>query len=202
MMAAARLVVALLAAAAMGSPAAARSVETIVLVRHGEKPSGGFGRLDCQGLNRAQALPGVILGAFGKPDALFAPDPGHLKKDDGVKYPYRRPLQTLEPLSRQLGLPIQTSYGYKQTGRLAQALDAPDYRGATVVVAWEHKRLVDLARRLMTEHGGDADAVPRWHGSDFDGIYVVRIAHDGETASASFEQRRQGLDGQSRNCPP
>ena len=27
------------------------AVETIVFVRHGEKPEGGFGQLSCQGLN-------------------------------------------------------------------------------------------------------------------------------------------------------
>jgi hypothetical protein len=36
------------------------AVETIVLVRHGEKPDKGLGQLDCQGLNRALALPPVI----------------------------------------------------------------------------------------------------------------------------------------------
>jgi hypothetical protein len=28
-------------------------LKTIVFVRHGEKPQGGFGQLNCQGLNRA-----------------------------------------------------------------------------------------------------------------------------------------------------
>jgi hypothetical protein len=32
------------------------AAETIVFVRHGEKPQDGFGQLNCQGLNRALAL--------------------------------------------------------------------------------------------------------------------------------------------------
>jgi hypothetical protein len=32
-------------------------VETIVLLRHGEKPEGGLGQLNCQGLNRALVAP-------------------------------------------------------------------------------------------------------------------------------------------------
>src|ERR1700730_4025255 len=51
------------------------AVETIVLVRHGEKPDKGLGQLDCQGLNRALALPPVIAKTFGRPSAVFAPDP-------------------------------------------------------------------------------------------------------------------------------
>jgi hypothetical protein len=43
-------------------------VETIVLLRHGEKPEGGLGQLNCQGFNRALALPQVIAKEFGKSD--------------------------------------------------------------------------------------------------------------------------------------
>ncbi len=54
------------------------TTETIVFVRHGEKPAAGLGQLDCQGLNRALALPPVIA-AFGKVDAIFAPNPSQQK---------------------------------------------------------------------------------------------------------------------------
>ena len=50
-------------------------VETIVLIRHGEKPDEGLGQLNCQGLNRALALPTVIAKTFGRPGAIFAPNP-------------------------------------------------------------------------------------------------------------------------------
>ena len=39
---------------------AGSATETIVFVRHGEKPANGLGQLDCQGFNRALALPAVI----------------------------------------------------------------------------------------------------------------------------------------------
>jgi hypothetical protein len=57
------------------------AVETIVLVRHGEKPDKGLGQLDCQGLNRALALPPVIAKTFGRPSAVFAPDPSQHRED-------------------------------------------------------------------------------------------------------------------------
>jgi hypothetical protein len=73
------------------------AVQTIVFIRHGEKPEGGFGQLTCQGLNRALALAPTIARSFGKPDAIFAPNPSHPKKDAGIFYDYVRPLATVEP---------------------------------------------------------------------------------------------------------
>ena len=85
-----------------------------VLVRHGEKPDKGLGQLDCQGLNRALALPPVIAKTFGRPSAIFAPDPSRQKQDDGVSYDYVRPLATIEPTAIFFGLPVNAS-------RLAEA---------------------------------------------------------------------------------
>ena len=43
------------------SPASAPvQVETIVCIRHGEKPKAGLGNLDAEGRNRALALPDVL----------------------------------------------------------------------------------------------------------------------------------------------
>jgi len=39
--------------------------ETIVLIRHGEKPAGGLGQLSCKGLNRSLALPSLLIGRYG-----------------------------------------------------------------------------------------------------------------------------------------
>ena len=46
--------------------------ETIVLLRHGEKPPTGLGQLTCKGLNRALALPSLLIGRYGKPDFIYA----------------------------------------------------------------------------------------------------------------------------------
>jgi hypothetical protein len=51
----------------MLATASARAQQTIVFIRHGEKPSGGYGQITCQGLNRALALPDVLLAKYGKP---------------------------------------------------------------------------------------------------------------------------------------
>jgi hypothetical protein len=59
-------------------------VETIVFIRHGEKPEGGFGQLNCRGLNRALSLPPIIAKSFGRPDAIYVPNPSHPKEDAGL----------------------------------------------------------------------------------------------------------------------
>ena len=177
------------------------TVETIVLVRHGEKPDTGLGQLDCQGLNRALALPPVIAKTFGRPSAVFAPDPSQRVEDHGVSYDYIRPLATIEPTAIFFGLPINASFGVSNTDGLRAAVEEPLYRNAVVLVAWEHVLIETIAERLLTAHGGDAALVPKWHGDDFDSIYVVTIIRTGNNANAAFEHKREGLDGQPNTCP-
>jgi hypothetical protein len=183
---------------------AARSddaVETIVLVRHGEKPDKGLGQLNCQGLNRALALPPVIAKNFGRPDVIFAPDPSDQKKDAGELYDYVRPLATIEPTAISFGLPVNASLGFSDMDGLQAALEQPLYRNALVLVAWEHKLIETIARALLAAHDGDAAVVPKWHGDDFDSIYVVTITRIGDTAKATFMHKHEGLNGQPNTCP-
>lgn len=177
------------------------AVETIALIRHGEKPQNGLGQLDCQGLNRALALPPVIAKIFGKPSAIFAPDPSHQKEDDGASYDYVRPLATVEPTAIYFGLPIDASIGFSDADRLRAAVQQPMYHNATVLVAWEHKLIEAIARALLEEHGADPAVVPKWDRDDFDGIYVVTIVRSGDGAKATFTRRSEGLDGQPEACP-
>ena len=175
--------------------------ETIVLVRHGEKPDLGLGQLNCQGLNRALALPAVIAKQFGRPDAIFAPDPAQSKEDNGHPYNYVRPLATIEPTAIAFSLPVDASIGVSNLDALRQKLESPSYRSAFLVVAWEHSDIAKLARLLIKDYGGDPAVVPDWQGGDFDSIYVVRLARAGRGTTATFEQRQEGLDGQPIVCP-
>ena len=180
---------------------AASNVETLIFVRHGEKPPEGFGQLNCKGLNRALALPAVIAAKYGKPDAIYAPDPGEQKEDNGHSYYYVRPLATIEPTAIQFGMPIQTPYGYSKIDALQTTLVDPQWRGRTVLVAWEHREIETLVRRVVATHGGSASDVPRWESADFDSIYVVRIDWSGGAALARFSHEREGLDGRADDCP-
>lgn len=188
-------------ASAKHSPAAAvGETDTIVLVRHGEKPKAGLGQLNCQGLNRALALPPVIAKLFGKPTALFAPDPSQRKEDHGVAYNYIRPLITIEPTAITFGLPVDTTYGVSDVDGLTQALQQQAHGNAFLLVAWEHHQIENIARELMSAYGADPSQVPKWHGDDFDSIYIIRVTRTGNTTAASFERQAEGLDGQPINC--
>ncbi len=200
-LAASLLAIASLSSSAPIVSAAETGARTIVFLRHGEKPEAGLGQLSCQGLNRALALPPVLTRLFGTPAAIFAPDPSKRKKDSGVSYDYIRPLATIEPTAIALGLPVDTRFGYDDVDDLKAELKKPDYAGKLIFVAWEHKQIVDLARQLMSENGGDAKAVPKWHGKDFDSLYVLHIGASKAGAGATFERMAEGLDGRPEACP-
>jgi len=57
------------------SEASADSTQTLVFIRHGEKPAQGLGLLTCRGLNRALKLPDYFAAHFPPPDYIFAPNP-------------------------------------------------------------------------------------------------------------------------------
>jgi hypothetical protein len=195
------IAICILGAGLVAAHAADANVETLVFIRHGEKPAQGLGQLNCQGLNRALALPAVIAAKFGKPDAIFAPDPGQQKNDNGHPYYYVRPLATIEPTAIGFEMPVQTPFGVEQIDRLGASLVDPANRGKLVVVAWEHRLIVKLVRQMLSAHGGNAADVPKWQSADFDSIYIVRLSWRDGTAHASFQHDQQGLNGRATDCP-
>jgi hypothetical protein len=178
---------------------AAQGQETLVFVRHGEKPAQEIGQLDCQGLNRALALPDA-LARFGRPDFIFAPDPSvQIGDKGGPKQNYFRPLATILPTAIRLGLPIDIRFGYSDISGLEGELLDPKYRDALVFVAWEHKELDKLVRAIVKARGGDPGLVPKWPGDDFDSIFVVTIGPDG--TPVRFRHEQEGITGLSDACP-
>jgi hypothetical protein len=186
--------------AAAAAPAATKG-ETIVFVRHGEKPPLGLGQLDCQGLNRALALPAALARQFGKPAFIFAPNPGEMVRDHGRYYNYVRPLATIEPTAIRLGMPVDTRFGFEDTGGLERELLSPRYRDSLLFVAWEHGMLVKLVRQLLATVGADPSVVPDWPEDDFDSIYILRLQRAGAKIAASFTRGQEGLNGRSTTCP-
>lgn len=65
-------------------PRADTTTETIIFLRHGEKPTAEYGQLNWQGLNRALALPKVLIENYGRADFIFAPDQEDLKERRGL----------------------------------------------------------------------------------------------------------------------
>ena len=183
--------------------AAQSTTETLVIIRHGEKPQGGLGQLSCRGLNRALALPAVLEAKFGKPDYIFAPDPAQ-KVDDYTLggYSYVRPLATIEPTAIRLVMPVNAQIGYKQIDKLQKELLDSKYASSRVFIAWEHYYEEKFAKELVKKFGGNPDQVPTWDNSEYDMIYVIRLTRTGGKTEVSFSADHEGLNEKlSNECP-
>ena len=182
-----------------GSPDAAQ-VETIVGIRHGEKPAGNsLGQLNCRGLNRALALPKVLIAKYGRPNFIFAPDPA---MTSSAPDSYVRPLMTIEPTAIRLTMPVDAQIGAHDIQRLQQVITGPAYEESLIFVAWEHGQLDKFARNLVQTYGGNPSIVPPWPSSDYDSIFVIRLTRRGGRTSVFFRRDHENLDSHlSDNCP-
>lgn len=166
--------------------APARTATKIMIVRHGEKPGKDgqkpFGvtengkqddlSLSPTGWQRAGALAVLFDPARGPlqhpslalPQHLFAGDPDRSGK--GIS---KRPLETITPLSRRLGLTIDQTYAVGQEQQLADAAAA---QSGVVLICWEHKHIPLIANRLL----GDTTTAPQvWPSERFDMVLVFDL---------------------------
>ena len=186
--------------AVLSTVVAKPSVETLICIRHGEKPRGGLGQLTCRGLNRALALPDVLLPRYGRPQFVFAPNPTQ-KVDGKGDFYYVRPLATIEPTAIRCGLPVNTEFGFREIKGLEKELKKPAYQNATVFIAWEHFLLDEFAKAMVKHHGGDPAQVPPWPDGDYDTILVFKITKEAGKESFSFTIEHEGLNNLSDKCP-
>src|SRR5579871_5396038 len=124
---------------AVGHHTFADDVETIVFLRHGEKPAKEIGQINVVGFNRALALPDVLLSKYKNPQFIFAPGTSDKVKNktDGQLYDYLRPLITIEPTAIRAGLPVNTDFGFLHIQELEDELLKGQYKSAMIYVAWE-----------------------------------------------------------------
>jgi regulation of enolase protein 1 (concanavalin A-like superfamily) len=187
-------------AATAVAAATGTTTETIVFLRHGEKPAGGYGQLTCQGLQRALALPPVLTTAYGTPQYIFASNPATKVSDTAGSFYYVRPLATIEPTAIRLGLPVNTRYGYNDIAGLQSELVSTTYSSSTVFVAWEHLYLQKVVQNIMNAYGAGV-TVPAWPSDDYDSLYVVRITSTNGVVAAQFEHAFEGLNNLPTTCP-
>jgi hypothetical protein len=173
-------------------------IETIVFIRHGEKPPAGLGQLTCQGLNRALALPKVLMTKFGKPSNIYAPDPTG-KVDGPANFDYVRPLATIEPTAIMLGMPVNCDIRFDNIKALESELLNPSHKGQLPFVAWEHQKLNTMVKDLLKTRGINPDQVPDWPDSDYDRIYDLQI--DSGTNAIRFNVDHEDLNNLSIKCP-
>jgi hypothetical protein len=185
------------------------SVETIVCIRHGEKPKAGLGQMNCRGLNRSLALPNVLFKKYGQPQFIFASNPAQkidelppwLQKPEDDKYFYVRPLAFIEPTAIKCGLPVNIEFGFLDITNLENELEKPQYQNATVYVAWEHILLDNFAKNVVKDNGGDPAAVPNWSNDDYDMLFALQITTENGKKSFSFKVDHEELNGLSEDCP-
>jgi hypothetical protein len=176
------------------------ATQTIVFFRHGEKPAGGYGQITCQGLRRALALPDVLIGRFGKPQYIFAPNPVPKVGDPAGTFHYVRPLATVEPTAIKLGMPVNAQYGFVDIAGLQNELLSPAYATSTIFVSWEHLKLVEVVQNIMNFYSSGV-TVPRWTSGDYDSLYVVRLTNSNGTVTAQFDRDFEGLNNLPTTCP-
>jgi hypothetical protein len=181
----------------------AQAQEKIVAIRHAEKPPTSLGQLTCKGLNRALALPKVLIPRYGKPDRIYAPDPGtRIGQLGNLSYSYVRPLMTIEPTAIELGMPVNALIGFRNVGQLRRELLARENANSVIYLVWEHVYLNEFAKRLLKAFGKDPSLVPDWPNDEYDRIYVFQIKNVGKKKDLTFSIERQQLTNTlSDKCP-
>lgn len=183
------------------------SKETLVFLRHAEKPKDEIGQLNCQGLSRSLKIPGVLIEKFGKPDFIFAPNPNAKKRNKRTeeKFYYIRPLATIEPLAIRLEMPIDLGIGYDEVENAVGEWMGKQYSGSLLFISWEHRLEEQIIRSIYTSvEGNKGSDIPKWEDADFDSLYVLTIYRDAEKkiTRIEFKKDEQGLNAElSEHCP-
>lgn len=144
----------------------------LLVLRHAEKTGDKRDKhLSGPGWERAEKLAAYIPQKFGRPDFLIAASNSEKSK---------RPVETLEPLAKALGLPIEAQYDDEAVDELIANLGSvPRYAGKFGVISWRHS---DLSR-LITELGAPQGTFPvAWDPLVYD--LIVEIVFDGPKVTA------------------
>jgi len=140
----------------------------IILIRHADKPSDPKNpHLSKAGVRRADQLVSFIrtdpaMTRFGLPVAVFATKTTR----DGNG---QRTQETVAPLGRALGLPVQTPFLGKEYAAIAKlVLGNREYAGKNVLICWNHEQIPQLAAAL-----GVTPEPPKWKGSVYNLVYLI-----------------------------
>ena len=178
--------------------------QTLVFLRHAEKPEGGLGQLNCQGLNRAIDLASLLPEKFGKAQYVFAANPTRNVEEGELdnSYSYIRPLMTISPAAIKLGLPVNIEFSANDTSDLARELLDDKYHNSTIYTAWSHGYLPELINKVAREAvGGKQSITDDWESGDFDSLYVLTLTWHNGKATLQSQHYRQGLDNGEQTCP-
>jgi hypothetical protein len=179
-------------------------VQTLVFLRHAEKPAGGLGQLNCQGLNRAIDLANLLPEKFGKANYVFAANPTRNVEEGELNnsYSYIRPLMTISPSAIKLGLPVNINFSANDTSDLADELLQDKYHNSIIYTAWSHGYLPELINKVAGQAVGKKQKITEdWESSDFDSLIVLTLTWRNGKASLQSHSYKQGLDNGLQTCP-
>jgi hypothetical protein len=143
---------------------------TILIVRHAEKPLAGSG-LTPRGEARAQLYAKYFM-PFKEGEIEIRVDSLYAGADSANSV---RPRLTLEPLARASGLTLHHDIGTKDTAGFASYLRSTAH-GSHPLISWRHGEIPEL----ITALGGNPDTLfpeGKWPGEVFD--WVVLLKTDG-----------------------
>jgi phosphohistidine phosphatase SixA len=122
----------------------------ILVMRHAERPADDNDTdLAPAGKQRAKALATYIPNTFGKPDSIFAA---------AISKHSARPYETVKPLSKLTGAPIDATIADQDYAMLAHDLLSHDrYAGKRIVVCWHHGHIPALMQALGIPRGNYPD---------------------------------------------
>ena len=143
----------------------------ILIIRHAEKADDGHG-LSSRGVARAKAYASYfknfkIEGRGVKLDSIFA------SKDSRVSH---RPLLTIEPTAKELGLKINDRFKNNQFNELVNEIKSQPH-GENILVVWHHGNIPGLLRSL----GADPKTLLpncRWPGHVYDWLIEFALRRE------------------------
>lgn len=166
----------------------------IVVIRHAEKPDAGDG-LAPAGDARANAYVNYFEH-FNMDsnvihfDYLFAAKDSHESK---------RPKLTIKPLSKALGLNIDTDFKDDEYAELADELHAARYSNKNILVCWHHGQIPSLLAAL----GADPHRLlpnGKWPEEVYGWVLVLEYDQSGNLNAAVKDENL--MPGDSANPPP
>lgn len=153
---------------------------TVMIIRHCEKDgplisdSNSDEHCSYLGFQRAQFLTTLFTGdrRWPIPSALYALSPTR-RHEPYLNY---REVETLGPLSKEIGIDILSNYTAKQTDQLAdhvfERLASGKMCGKIAVICWKHSHIPSLAQAL-----GWTRAPKHYPGHSFDEVWQIKYVY-------------------------
>ncbi|GAA0279719.1 hypothetical protein GCM10010302_16770 [Streptomyces polychromogenes] len=145
-----------------GSSGAGSGDLIVMIIRHGEKPTGNEKGKDDNGKPDSHSLTDRGWARANALPRLFAPKPAaglerpvkvYAATDQGPDAGGHRMRQTVTPLARQLGLSIDLTYAESKEADLAAAVSVA---AGPVLICWEHSRIPAIVKALAPRSGAPA----------------------------------------------